>query len=93
MKKFVLLVSVVVFMACSSNDDTPEECFIYEARIESECGNSDTRVTYSISEEEYNRLKELLESTQGDPCPEFSIETENNGQVTGFLRGVGKASC
>ena len=89
MKKLILFLCFMSF-ACSSSDSEPE-CFVYTARIETECANTNTSQNYTVSKSEYEYLQSQMNGS--NPCVSVHFEDVNGTDVQGFLRGLSKTDC
>ncbi|MCX2719079.1 hypothetical protein [Lentiprolixibacter aurantiacus] len=93
MKIIVCYVLLALGTFCNLDEDYEyEECLVdYYIRISEncDCNNDACIVDYSVSEEEYKRLK-----NQSSACPYVQVEVlDSQEKVEGYFRGYRKKGC
>lgn len=90
MKRLILIVLIVVY-SCGKGDDISE--FSYSVSIETECANSDTRIKYCITEQEWESINSFIDQiSPNDPCLWITIKDINGSDHGGYYRSSGKTS-
>lgn len=85
------LIASVFFNSCSNNDDAAIEAQGFVITLESECENENSRITYCVSEEEFNATFDDV--AIDEPCIFVIITDINGNKQSGILRSGTTRSC
>ena len=82
---------LISFNSCSNDDDSNAQEQDYVITLESDCGNTNSRTTYCVTENEY---RSTFDNTPvGDPCPYVIITDIDGNNHSGILRSGGTGDC
>jgi hypothetical protein len=93
----IILVFTMCFfsLSCSKDDvDEKETCYFYSVKISDDCNcdNWECEELYFILENEYNRLKIILDNSN-DNCPFVNGITSTGENFSGNLLRITKEQC
>lgn len=91
MKKIIsIFIITLLINSCSNNDDNDENQLKYSVELEEICRENGN--DYCITKQEYERIKEILNTSPLEPCKWISIKDINGNGYSGYVRSLGAIS-